>query len=341
MTSIPHLLLSECARVASARCLDPLVQAGRLRVTTLPPDGCDKLSDEQLSSVTGAFLSRDLHLAPSAAGNESLKSLVDALKRAPKLEWLQIFFAGVDAMPSLRRFSARGVQVTTASGAASVAIAHSVVAAVMAISRGFLHHMLSQRQRKWSPLRDVSIPAPIAGQRATIVGLGPIGLEIARLLRMLDMHVVGVRTSEASAEHCHQVLRYEDLGHALPTTDWLIVACPLTIKTHRLIDKAALKALPAGAKLVNIARGDVMDQASLIEALRSGNLSAAYLDVFSTEPLPNHSPLWEFENVLISAHTAGEQSDYDANVASIFEGNLLRFLDQMPLKNIARADPGV
>jgi phosphoglycerate dehydrogenase-like enzyme len=330
-----HVLMSRLALAACRPSLEPLIKAGRLKVVTLPPDGEPSLEEALLVDVTAAFFSRDLHLAPSPGGNESARALFKAAQRAPRLQWLQIFFAGINDVPVLGRLMERGVRVTTAAGAGAPAIAQTVLAALMAISRGFLHHLEVQRRREWSPLSGASVPVPIAGQTATIVGLGPIGREVARILQFLGMHTVGVRRSIGDVDHCSEVFRYEDLREVLPRTDWLILTCPLTELTRQLVNGAAIEALPRGAKVINVSRGEVVDEEALTEALRNGQVSAAYLDVFSQEPLPESSPLWSLPNVLLSAHTANASTDYDEKVAAIFMDNLVRFLEARPLLNPA------
>ena len=328
-----HLLMSSAARDSCGQAMDKLVRNRRLFVTTLPPDGLPALDEKQLSSVNVAFFSRDLHRTPSPGGNESARAFFKAALQAPRLRWTQIFFVGIDDVPVLGRLMAKGVDVTTATGAGSDAIAQSVIAAVLAISRGFLHHISAKNRKHWNPLAVHAEPPPIRGQQVTIVGLGPIGREVSRLLKVFGPRIVGISRSGDKVDFCDCNLRYADLATVLPTTNWLVLACPLTELTRRLIDKTAIDMLPRGARIINVARGAILDEAALIEALRSGHLTAAYLDVFSQEPLPSESPLWTMDNVLISPHTAGARSDYDANVQSIFLENLVRFCDGLPLLN--------
>lgn len=331
----PHILMSRAGRASCGEALEALVRQGRVSVRTLPPDGEPLLDEAAMAPVSVAFYSRDLHNRPSPGGNETGKALFRAVKLAPDFRWMQLFFAGVNDIPVLEKMMTGGVQVTTAAGAAAQPIAHSILAAVLAISRGFLHHVDAQRRRAWEPLEDDLLPTPLPGQRATVVGLGPIGREAARLLRAFGLRVTGIRQRAGDVDECDRTLRYEDLARVLPETDWLIVACPLTDLTRGIVSRQALASLPAGARLVNIARGEVVDESALIEALQSRRLAAAYLDVFANEPLAADSPLWVMPNVLISAHTAGASSDYDSRVASIFMDNLQRFLDGQPLRNLA------
>jgi phosphoglycerate dehydrogenase-like enzyme len=119
----------------------------------------------------------------------------------------------------------------------------------------------------------------------------------------------------------------------LPRTDWLLLACPLSDRTRGLIDAAALARMPAGARLVNVSRGEVVDEPALIDALRSGALAGAYLDVFAHEPLPADSPLWSLPNVIVTPHSAGHSDGNEARVAAIFLDNLRRWVRNQPLVN--------
>jgi phosphoglycerate dehydrogenase-like enzyme len=126
---------------------------------------------------------------------------------------------------------------------------------------------------------------------------------------------------------------FENIVAVLPHADWLILACPLTARTQQLIDAAALALLPPGAQLVNVARGEVVDEAALVEALRSGGLAGAFLDVFEHEPLPAASPLWHLPNVIVTPHSAGHSDGNEARVGAIFLDNLTRWREGRPLLN--------
>jgi phosphoglycerate dehydrogenase-like enzyme len=121
-----------------------------------------------------------------------------------------------------------------------------------------------------------------------------------------------------------------------PRTDWLILACPLTDKTLQLVDARALAALPAGAHLINVARGEVVDQEALVTALQSGHLGGAFLDVFAHEPLPTDSPLWAMPHVMVTPHAAGHSDGNENRVAQMFLDNLRCWVSDQPLRNGVR-----
>lgn len=332
----PHLLLSRTTADALQARFEPFTSTGRLAITVMPGDGEAPLTDEQLAAVTCAYFSRDLHHTPSTGGAQSTRTFFKTVERAPHLRWLQIFFAGVSSITTVaERLQARGTQITTATGAAAEPIAQDILAAVLAFSRGWLHHLASQRRGVWQPLADAQVPAPLEGQVATVVGMGAIGQEATRLLRGFGLRVQAVRQSDTPTAGCERTVPYERLHELLPETDWLILACPLTEQTRGLVSATALAALKPTAHLVNIARGDVVDEAALLDTLASRRIAGAYLDVFSKEPLPADSPFWALDNVVITPHNAGTRNDYVAQVDRIFLDNLQRFIDGQPLTRLA------
>jgi phosphoglycerate dehydrogenase-like enzyme len=167
------------------------------------------------------------------------------------------------------------------------------------------------------------------------VGLGPIGQEIARLLSAIGLHVVGVRTSTKVAAHCAETITYVDLAEAAARADWLVLACPLTETTRRMINAELLSQLPRGAHLINVARGEVVVERDLIEALKQGRLAGAFLDVFELEPLSVDSPLWAMPNVIVTPHTASHSIGYYTRVGGLFLDNLTRWKDGLPMVNDA------
>jgi phosphoglycerate dehydrogenase-like enzyme len=133
-----------------------------------------------------------------------------------------------------------------------------------------------------------------------------------------------------------QMVSFDQLPSVWPRTDWLILACPLTDKTRQLVDARALAALPAGAHLINVARGEVVDQEALVTALQSGHLGGAFLDVFAHEPLPTDSPLWAMPHVMVTPHAAGHSDGNENRVAQMFLDNLRCWVSDQPLRNGVR-----
>ncbi len=268
-----------------------------LELVVLPEDPTERLPPELLARLDFAYFSGDVY-------PEYSRSFFAATQGAANLQWLHTFNAGVDN-PVFRRFLERGVRLSTSSGSTAQPIAQSVIGGMLMLARPFLRWAESQRRRAWEPVPAAEAPPDLAGQRMTVVGLGAIGSEVARLALALGLEVTGVRRSPRREDDPVQRVAppMELLGLARET-DWLVLACPLTEETRGLVSGEVIAALPRGAFVLNVARGEVIDEGALIRALSSGHLGGAYLDVFCTEPLPPDSPLWTLPNVIVSPHNS-------------------------------------
>jgi phosphoglycerate dehydrogenase-like enzyme len=287
------------------------------------------------AAIDVAFLTKDISgRSTKTVLSESLAKFFDILRGSPALQWVHTHSAGADR-PIYPELIARGVTVTTSSGLTADTVAQSAVAGLLSLGRRFPRLAEAQRRGAWEPLIDERAPRDLKGQVAVVVGLGPIGLEIARLLDAIGLHVIGVRTSAQPAPHCAETIAYADLTKVLPRADWLVLACPLTETTRRLISADLLSKLPRGAHLINVARGEVVVEHDLIEALRSGHLAGAFLDVFELEPLANESPLWTMPDVMVTPHTASHSVGYYTRVGELFLDNLSHKLKGEPLVNDA------
>jgi phosphoglycerate dehydrogenase-like enzyme len=283
----------------------------------LPADPAGRLPEAECARAEIAFFSGDVF--PDFA-----RQFFSTVRKAPRLKWLHVFNVGVDH-PIFEEMLARGVRLTTSSGSTAAPIAQTAVMGVLALARGFPRWLVAQRARRWDPERGAP-PPDLIGQTAVIVGLGTIGAEIARLLRVLGLKVIGVRRSaRRDGDPVDELHPPPALPGLLPRCDWLIVACPLTPETRRLIGAEALARLPRGARVINVARGEIVDEPALIAALKSGHVAGAYLDVFETEPLPPASPLWDLPNVLVTPHNSAAAAGNDRRVLDIFLDNLRRW----------------
>jgi phosphoglycerate dehydrogenase-like enzyme len=166
-----------------------------------------------------------------------------------------------------------------------------------------------------------------------LVGWGPVGQEIGRLLQAIGLQVVVVRRSSVGSGPGVRSVSATALHEVLPLADWLVLACALTADTRGMIGARELALLPAHCGVVNISRGDVVDESALIDALRAGRLAGAYLDVFAKEPLPEDSPLWNLPNVIVTPHSAGFSDGNEERVAVMFLANLGRWARGEPLRN--------
>ncbi len=296
---------------------------------TLSTDPDARLSDEDCERIEIACYSLDLIDSPWG------RSFFSSLYRAPRLSWLHTRNAGVDH-PIFGRFLERGVMLTTSAGAAAEPIAQSTIAGLLTLSRGFPEYADAQRRHAWEQADEDARP-DLLDQTLVVFGLGAIGSAIARIAQAIGLRVVGVRRSPAREGDPVDELRHPDeLPSLLPRADWLALACPLTPETRGLFNASVFAAMPSGAHVLNIARGPVVDEPALIEALQSGQLGGAYLDVFEEEPLPGDSPLWDMPRVIVTPHNSGASSGNDPRSAAIFFDNLGRWARGEPLRNIVR-----
>ena len=296
----------------------------------------DEVHEPAGQRIDIGLLSRDI------TGKSTKFKLVDTTQRffdtlyaSPNLRWMHTHSAGTDR-PVYPPLFERGVAITTSSGASARTIGVSVLGGMIALARGFVAQWEAQKRHAWEPLDEVGGPPEFARGRALVVGLGPIGREIARLLRAFGLRVTGVRRGAEAVPECDETITFAQLRARLPQADWLVLACPLTDTTRGLIDAAALAALPRGARIVNVARGEVVDEDAMAQALASGHLGGAWLDVFHHEPLDPASPLWGLPHVIVSPHSSSRSSGHYDEVLEIFLDNLARWRDGRPLRNAAR-----
>ena len=303
------------------------------KVMGLRPFECVSFEDAVASGRRDfdvAFVSRDVtglstkhELAPS------LKACYKVLEESPNLRWVHIHSAGADRDVYVR-LKAKGVQVATSSGANAEVVAQTALAGLLALSRKFPQLVHAMHAKKWAPLLGSQLPPDLSGQTALLVGWGPIAQKVAQFLSVLGLRIKVVRqhaqakslVKSGNDSSQPEMLTFENLDHALPSTDWVILMCPLTDTTRGLINARRLSLLPPGAGLVNVSRGEVVVERDLIEALQNGSLGSAYLDVFEHEPLPQTSPLWNLPNVILTPHSAGFSAGNELRVSHMFLDNL-------------------
>jgi phosphoglycerate dehydrogenase-like enzyme len=263
----------------------------------------------------------------------------------PGLRWVQLHSAGVNHVLDTPLWASE-VTITTVSGIHAPTIAEYVLMMMLAFAHRLRPMLDYQARGEWPSGRwRKFVPQELRGATLGIVGYGNIGQEIGRLAYALGMRVLGLRRRQA-----HNQLKYElpelgggtepdrwyapdQLTEMLPACDYVTLTVPYTSATHHLIDEGALRAMKPTAVLINVARGAVVDEVALIRALGEGWIAGAGLDVFEREPLPEDSPLWTMENVIISPHVAGFSPYYDERATALFAENLRRYLAGEPLLN--------
>ena len=278
--------------------------------------------------VTGASTKHEVH--------PELQACYDLMLANERLQWVHIHSAGADR-PVYQALQQRGVQISTSSGANARVVAAMALAGLLALNKRFPMLWAQQQRREWLPLLGAGrMPRDLPGQTATLVGWGPIGQELAKLLQALGLKVIAVRTQATGVQDGVEMVRFDQLHAVLPRSDWLVLACPLTATTRGLVDARALQALPPGAHLVNVARGEVVVQSDLLRVLQSGHLGGAFLDVFEHEPLPADAALWDLPNVMLTPHAAGHSDGNAHRVNQLFLDNLQRWVGGAPLHQLAQ-----
>jgi len=249
---------------------------------------------------------------------------------ADRLRWLHIASAGVDPVlfPGLQESD---VVLTNSRGVFDGAIAEYVLGVVLAFAKDFVRSWDLQREKRWKHRESERI----SGRRVLVVGTGPIGRSIARMLRAAGMSVAGVgRHPREDDPDFGDVHSSSDLARHLPEADYVVAVAPLTEQTKGMFDAEAFAAMKPGARFVNVGRGELVVTSDLVGALRDGPLGGAALDVFDTEPLPPESPLWTMENVLISPHMSGDLVGWRNTLVEVFADNFRRWRAGEPLRNV-------
>lgn len=267
----------------------------------------------------------------------------DHLAAARRLRWVHSPAAGVGSMlfPAM---VASPVVVTNSRGMSADTIAEHVLGVTLALFRKLPLALRSQAARRWAQ-NDMLEPPPqrtIAGSEVLIVGLGSIGAACARRFAALEATVRGVRrrVEQPTPPGVRSVDEPSKLAARLPSADVVVLTAAQTRETRRMIGAPELRAMKAGAVLVNVARGKLVDEQALAEALVTGPIAGAALDVFEHEPLNPASPLWDMPNVIITPHTSGFRPDHWDAATALFAGNLRRFDAGEPLVNVVDKQAG-
>ncbi|MFD4198006.1 D-2-hydroxyacid dehydrogenase [Amycolatopsis thermoflava] len=258
------------------------------------------------------------------------RAVPDAWHAADRLRWLHIASAGVDPVmfPGMRDSD---VVLTNSRGVFDDSIAEYVLGVILTFAKDLHGSLDLQRQSRWQHRETERI----AGRSALVVGTGPIGRAIARMLRAVGMSVSGAgRRARSGDPDFGDVHASDRLVEHLPAFDYVVAVAPLTEETKGLFDAAAFAAMKPTARFVNVGRGELVVTGDLVEALRTGRIAGAALDVFDTEPLPVDSPLWTMRNVLVSPHMSGDFIGWRDTLVEVFADNFHRWQTGAPLRNV-------
>lgn len=269
----------------------------------------------------------------SGQWNQVVAALPDV---APRLKWVQLGSAGADALTPAALSS--GLTFTTTAGFNAVSISEWVVGCMLMFSKGWPRLFRNQQQHGWE-----RIPVEtLVGKTVGIVGFGHIGAEVAKRARAFGCRVIATRRSFSTStgapdELLDAAYAPAEVGTLLASSDFVVLSTALTAETRGLIDATALGSMKPGAYLINVSRGEVVDEDALASALRGGVIAGAALDVTVREPLPPEHPLWELENIIITPHISGRVADLYGLATDIFLDNLRRYLAGESLRN--QVDP--
>lgn len=249
---------------------------------------------------------------------------------APKLKLLFITNAGLDAIAPFD-WLPPGVLLMNNAGVHSVKAGEFAIMSILMLANRVPQMVTHQRAGQWQKLWG----AVVEGRRVTVVGLGSLGGAAAAQATRFGMHVTGVRNSARPHPGCAEVITTADIDRVLPTTEFLVLACPLTEDTRGLLHRQRLGMLPRDAGVVNIGRGALLDQDALCDLLDTGHLSGAVLDVFTPEPIPPGHRLWSTRNLIISPHTsADDPATYNPRSLDLFFANLRAWREGKPMPNL-------
>lgn len=257
------------------------------------------------------------------------------LARAPNLKWLHTSAVSVDTL-CLPELFARGIVVSNTRGVQAIPIAEHVMAVVLGLAKQLPFAIDQQRRSRWAQTEFVGdrLPWLLHGRTLGLVGVGTIGAEVAKRAAAFGMRVIALRRRPAYGVigNVERVYGRDQLDEFLGQCHVIVVAAPLTPDTEALFGAEEFARLPEGAVLVNVGRARIIDTGALIDALTSGHLGGAALDVFPQEPLPAHHPLWTTPNLILTPHTSGFRRGHWDDVVELYAENIERWLRGEPLK---------
>ncbi len=321
---------------------------GAERISEAAPDGWDVVHiaspSASLGSGLNAVSAETLLASGDAEAYFGYGVSVPLLEAAPRLQWAHSASAGVGSSisPELRD---RGVQFTNSAGVYAEPMADTVLAGVLHFVRGLHVVVRQQAASRWdqSPfIRPGSELREIGELRVLVLGAGGIGSAVARRFTALGCRCVGIRRRPEMGvpDGFARVTGPDALDAELPQADVLVIAAPLTAESSFLIDERRLALLPAGAIVVNVARGALISDVALLDSLNRNHVRGAVLDVFNTEPLPADNPYWQHDNVLVTPHVSGVSTQHWRRALDLFEDNWRRWHAGDPLRNVVDLDAG-
>jgi phosphoglycerate dehydrogenase-like enzyme len=289
-----------------------------------------RLSQADCDRIDCTFLDRDIRF------NEQRHAAFEAAVIASKsIKWMHVVSSGLNPDPYIFALAEKGGTITSSTGSNAEPVAQTGFTGLLMLARGFAGYVRGQQKHEWRPLRGAALPNDLRCQTLVLIGVGAVGTNFAGYARAFGLKVLGVRRSPLKpgdpVDEMHHPSKLLDI---LPRADWVVICCPLNSETRSLVSAAAIKRMKKGVRLINIGRGEVLDEAALLEALRSGHVAGAHIDAWTEEPLPVDSPFWDLPNVIVSPHNAAASTGNEKRAAEIFIANCGHWLRGEPLLNV-------
>jgi phosphoglycerate dehydrogenase-like enzyme len=259
----------------------------------------------------------------------------DLFAKARNLRWVQQWGAGVDWLLRYPEVAELDFVLTNASGVHAIGLSEHILAFLLAFGRGFHHALRAQVRHEWFSYEQQTAIFELVGKTMVLVGVGAIGERTAELATALGMRVLGVRRDPTiGAPSVEAMYGPDQLLDLLPEADFLVLVVPLTHETQGMIGERELRVMRPTAHIINVGRGGLIQEDVLIQALQEGWIAGAGSDVFETEPLPEDSPLWGMDNVIVTGHYGGANEYYTERAMEIFLDNLQRYRAGEPMRNV-------
>lgn len=269
------------------------------------------------------------------------RGMAETVKAAPNLKWFHQPWVGVNMLLSDPAVVNSPAILTNGAGIIAAPVADLVLAFILGFARQMPYQWEAQKRRQWDRKGVEPTADELTDKVCGVIGYGKIGTAVGKRAKAFGMRVIATRTHpERPAEYLDQAFANEQLPELLAQSDFVVVTAPLTPATRGLLGKTEFEQMKRGAILINIARGQLIKEAELIEALQAGTIAGAGLDVFETEPLPPESPLWDLPNVILTPHAGGIFQKLQENSFDFFVEQLERFLKGEELQNIVDKKAG-
>lgn len=256
----------------------------------------------------------------------------DLPELAHNLKWIQATSAGIGQFVHRMGYAEKTDWIfTTASGVHARPLAEFCIMSMMMFAKNYLQMEKAKADHNWQRFGNTEL----AGKTVGIIGLGRIGRDVATVCKFFGMTILGTRRDVTkSVDNVDKLYGPDDIDVLLPHVDYLVLATPHTPETEGMMTAERVRLLKKGAVIINIARGAVIDQPAMIEALLDGHLLGAALDVVAVEPMPEDDPLWDVPNVIISQHSASTADTENGKITALFIENLRAYLNNEPMRNV-------